>query len=249
LREQRNLMNNMHKPKSYIELNQDFESFHNGVEKLRQHLKQEVEEIEVEVPSLPKAKKDTKESTSQVFKAEIDNLKSKIQQDMIDEQEQYNKEIDTMNDAHNRFKQRHQSHDTEQPELKEGQVFPARDQHQTYDTPIEQIPIKSMKSANFEDIKEESKESTIKQESDESECESPQKVTWNDIMGKSDNQNKSIKSKSARKSKKLKVLKLKVDDGANPPASAYLDQPLKRPEQQNTFEEKVESVLHGKINQ
>lgn len=45
----------------------------------------------------------------------------------------------------------------------------------------------------------------------------------------------------------IQVEKLDVqpDDINDHPASAYLSQPLKRPEQQKTFEEKIENVLSG----
>lgn len=71
-------------------------------------------------------------------------------------------------------------------------------------------------------------------------------VTWNDIMGRSPNKVKFEKLRKQPKLKKAKTITTEVDDENFHPAAAYLNKPLKRPEEQRPFDERVEISLTGK---
>jgi len=118
LRKQRNMMLN-NKPKSdYLALNQEFEDFNEGkflflhkindvgVEKLRNILKKQVDDIKLEKPlSVSDSKKE--DIQINLINKEFDDLKAKIQEDMLKCNNEYNQGIDYINKAVTRSKARY----------------------------------------------------------------------------------------------------------------------------------------------
>ena len=164
---------------------------------------------------------------------------------MLKEQEAYNHEIERLRQAKDPKNLRDNAPDNE----KSPDKVSRKSQLSQYDTPIEKMPLAGLKKNKYEhedQIPEEDKETSSKEISDADETSRSSKVTWNEIMGRGPNKVKFQKKSKQSKLKKAKTI-TSEDEGENlHPAAAYLNKPLKRPEEQRSFDERVEISLTGK---